>query len=121
MVDLMPRFVILAHDYPELHWDFMMETGDVLRTWRLAEAPYIGATDIAATAIGDHRNSYLDYEGPVSGGRGNVTRWDSGTYETVVVGDDAVQVRLRGRQLDATVLLQRLANDRWTCALSAPS
>jgi len=25
---------------------------------------------------------YLDYEGPVGGGRGTVTRWDGGEYES---------------------------------------
>ena len=30
--ELVPRFVILEHDYPELHWDFMLEAGAVLKT-----------------------------------------------------------------------------------------
>jgi hypothetical protein len=116
----MPRFVILEHDQPNLHWDFMLETGDVLRTWRLAEAPNFG-TAIQATAIGDHRKLYLDYEGPVSGGRGSVTRWDDGTYDGIELADERVQARLCGRRLDAVILLERLADDRWTCALSHPS
>ena len=35
----MPRFVILEHDYPELHWDLMLETAGALRTWRLLRPP----------------------------------------------------------------------------------
>src|SRR5205807_395991 len=38
----MPRFVILEHDHPELHWDLMLEAGPVLRTWRLAAPPQPG-------------------------------------------------------------------------------
>ena len=32
----MPRFVILEHDHPSLHWDFILEVGEVLWTWRLS-------------------------------------------------------------------------------------
>ncbi|MCS7047501.1 MAG: hypothetical protein NZO58_14185, partial [Gemmataceae bacterium] len=77
----MPRYVILEHDHPALHWDFMLERGDVLRTWRLPAPPSIGK--IAAQALADHRRAYLDYEGPVSGNRGTVRRWDAGTYATI--------------------------------------
>src|SRR4051794_31238897 len=76
----MPRFVILEHDHPHLHWDLMLEAGPVLRTWRLAEPPQPGRA-VAAEPIADHRRLYLDYEGPVSGDRGRVKRWDWGTYE----------------------------------------
>src|SRR5204862_462785 len=76
---LMPRFVILEHDHPERHWDFMLEAGPVLRTWRLAKAPDATGIRIAAQPLGDHRALYLDYEGPLSGARGTVTRWDGAT------------------------------------------
>ncbi len=76
----MPRFVILEHDHPELHWDLMLEAGDVLRTWRLAAPPWPGER-VRAEASFDHRTRYLDYEGPVSGNRGTVTAWDRGTFE----------------------------------------
>jgi hypothetical protein len=39
----MPRFVILAHDWPCAHWDFLVEAGPVLRAWRLLEVPRSGA------------------------------------------------------------------------------
>lgn len=54
----------------------MLESGGVLKTWRLAAEPKV--LPVAAEAIGDHRLAYLDYEGPISGGRGKVTRWDFG-------------------------------------------
>jgi hypothetical protein len=74
-----PRFVLLEHDWPRRHWDLMLEAGGVLRTWRLAEPPTPGK-DIQAEPIADHRNAYLDYEGPVSGNRGTVTRCDQGEF-----------------------------------------
>ncbi len=36
-----------------------------------------------AVRLADHRPAYLDYEGPVSRGRGDVTRVLSGTYATL--------------------------------------
>jgi hypothetical protein len=75
------RFVILTHDHPFVHWDLMLEAGGTLRTWRLLAEP---APDriIGAEPLPDHRLHYLDYEGPVSSGRGTVTRWDAGHHET---------------------------------------
>ena len=89
------RFVVLEHDHPTLHWDLMLEVDGVLKTWRLASPPTIGV--ISAQPIADHRIAYLDYEGPISGGRGTVHRWDRGTYavereEFLMAGS-----RLKGR------------------------
>jgi hypothetical protein len=91
----MPRYVILEHDHPYRHWDLMLEAGDVLRTWRLAETPQPGRP-VRAELIGDHRRAYLDYEGPVSGGRGSVTRWDAGEFTWEEDQADRIAVRLRG-------------------------
>lgn len=78
----MPRFVILTHDHPFLHWDLLLEQEGVgaLRAWRLLAEP-LSAPTIDAEPLADHRALYLDYEGPVSGGRGHVVRWDTGDYE----------------------------------------
>jgi hypothetical protein len=94
----MPRFVILEHDHPALHWDLMLEDGDVLRTWRLAAPPRPGE-NVPAGRIADHRKAYLDYEGPVSGGRGTVSRWDAGTYTVVGEGDGWLSVNLEGARV----------------------
>jgi hypothetical protein len=94
----MPRYVILAHDWPEPHWDFLLEAGGVLRAWRLLGEPRSGAT-VPAEPNFDHRLLYLDYEGPVSGGRGNVTRWDAGTFEWFEDGQERVVVGLKGGRL----------------------
>ncbi|MCH2201461.1 MAG: hypothetical protein MK102_05805 [Fuerstiella sp.] len=67
------QFVILEHDHPFLHWDFLIEDGAGLASWRLHETPEIG-TSIPATALKLHRRHYLTWEGPVSGDRGSVQR-----------------------------------------------
>jgi hypothetical protein len=106
----MPRFVVLTHNHPFLHWDLMLEQGESLRTWRLVRPPDT-ATLVETEALGDHRLAYLDYEGPVSGGRGTVERWDVGTYETVESTDNRVVIRLAGRKLDGLATLERLGNE----------
>lgn len=93
----MPRYVILEHDHPTLHWDLMIESGPVLRTWRLTRPPRPNDT-IPVEASFDHRLVYLDYEGPISGGRGSVTRWDRGTCE-IWEAEGNLHLRLDGERL----------------------
>jgi hypothetical protein len=119
----MPRFVILTHDHPHLHWDFFLEEGDVLLGWRLAEEP-VTKKLIAATAQADHRKLYLDYEGPVSGNRGNLTRWDFGDYTIEPASREAslrasrvgarLILQITGIRLRGRVELQHVAEDRWS-------
>ncbi len=97
----MPRYVILTHDHPKLHWDFMLEWGGALRTWRLMQELSLG--DIPAEPLPDHRIAYLDYEGPISGNRGTVTRWDSGDYEALQ--GVPLRIRLTGTRIQAVAEL----------------
>lgn len=106
----MPQFVLLEHDHPELHWDFMLESDDVLLTWRLDCIPD-KAGEIAALSLPDHRMAYLDYEGPISGNRGSVLRVDRGNFEWLVSEDDIVSVRLNGSRLQGAARLQKVSAD----------
>lgn len=106
----MPQFVLLEHDHPELHWDFMLERGDALLTWRLDRIP-AEAGEIAATSLPDHRIAYLDYEGPVSGNRGTVQRIDRGDFELLSSDRDSLSVCLDGSRLQGTVRLQKVSPD----------
>jgi hypothetical protein len=112
----MPRFAILEHDHPELHWDLLLERGPVLRAWRLAQPPtQIGQT-IAAVALAEHRLVYLDYEGPVSGNRGTVRRWDHGFYEEAVPSSaGAALIDLAGAWVRGRVGLRQVHAEEWTC------
>ncbi|MBN2473468.1 MAG: hypothetical protein JXB62_02580 [Pirellulales bacterium] len=95
----MPQFVILRHNSPRgLHWDLMIESGGVLRTWALSQPPAPGA-EIACESLPDHRAAYLDYEGPISGERGSVSRWDHGTCRIVEQGEAAWILELSGQKL----------------------
>ena len=112
----MPRFVLLEHDHPHLHWDLMLEAGAVLRTWRLAGVPRPG-TPVAALASFDHRLAYLDYEGPVSGDRGRVRRVDAGTFAWEDDRDGRVVLRMEGGQFRGRAVLERGETGEWSLAL----
>jgi hypothetical protein len=110
----MARFVILTHDWPSPHWDFLVEVeaNGVLRAWRLFDEPRPGA-DVRAEANAPHRPHYLDYEGPVSGNRGTVVRWDWGTCDWARDEPDRVEVRLRGARLTGTVAVWEAQGVWW--------
>jgi hypothetical protein len=121
----MPRFVVLRHELPPQqarpsHWDLMLERDGVLRTWALETLPNAEETQ-PADALADHRLAYLEYEGPVSGDRGTVMRWDKGEYETVEERPMQICVHLRGERWQGKLTLQRTDADaqRWLCSFLA--
>jgi len=109
----MPRFSILAHDHPAPHWDLFLETGNVLRSWRLLQ-PLAAGTVVPAQPTGDHRLLYLDYEGPVSGDRGSVTRVDGGNFNWETDSTEHVAVRIAGGRFAGWLTLLR-GPDGWSC------
>jgi hypothetical protein len=115
------RFAVLTHDWPFLHWDFLVERGGELAAWRLLAEPRAGE-DIPAELNPPHRLFYLDYEGPVSGGRGTVSRWDAGTCEWVSDEPDGAEIELRGEKLVGRAVLRWLRRDTaWAFRLTAPA
>jgi hypothetical protein len=106
----MPRFVVLTHDHPFLHWDFMLEKEASLRSWRLLEPP-CSDHPIAAECLPDHRLAYLDYEGPVSGNRGTVITFDRGEYTFVEETTHSVVAELKGIKLEGTVTIRPVAEN----------
>lgn len=105
----MPRFAILTHDYPTLHWDLLLEWEGTLRTFRLP-APPDGSSKCAALLLPDHRLLYLDYEGPVSGNRGEVIGWDRGELEWLEQEPGRMAVRARGARLHGILRLRANAD-----------
>jgi len=118
-MSVMPRrFVILHHTgYGREHWDLMLEHEGVLWTWQLLADPTAAArpdASIEAVRIADHRLHYLDYEGPISRGRGEVRRMDGGEIRGIEAGPDMIEVDLAGKRLRGRFRLSRTADDRWT-------
>jgi DNA polymerase ligase (LigD)-like protein len=120
----MPRFVVLLHETPAgyprgTHFDLMLEHGNVLRTWALNALP-VGDETTTAEQLPDHRTDYLDYEGEVSGERGQVSRVDAGEYDTLEDIPSAQVIRIRGQRLQGILRLVRDAQTphRWRISLS---
>jgi len=109
----MNRFVILEHDFPELHWDFMLEVGSVLKTWRLPRNPLEHSRNPHSEIIEDHRLVYLDYEGEVSGDRGSVKRIDWGKYRQITKSPTKWELTLKGKTLRGRLTLIPKENEFW--------
>ena len=117
----MPRFAVLRHESPQgLHWDLLLQMGQELKTWALPRPPESGV-EMACEALPDHRPVYLDYEGPVSGDRGTVARWDQGTYRLQHESDSELVVELAGQRLIGRAVLSRAPEDpqRWRFTFAA--
>lgn len=115
--EVFSRFVILRHAAPDgVHWDLMLEQDGRLATWRLPSEPHgAAARPIVCVRIGDHRRDFLDYEGPISGGRGSVTRADGGTFLMLSRGEDEWLVEIHGGKMNGAFQLRRSGvGDRWT-------
>ena len=67
------RFVIQKHTQGKnIHWDFMLESGEALQTYRLDKAPEEVLHQTAnAVRIFNHPLKFLTYQGPVNKGRGS--------------------------------------------------
>lgn len=99
------RFVVLHHQVPEegnvaelvargSHYDLMLESNQILLTWALAKWPLAIGESTTARELPPHRLTYLDYEGPISGNRGTVTRVCRGTYCWCRKDSDVHEVKL---------------------------
>lgn len=138
----MPRFALLWHDCPAEynegpHWDLMLERPGVeleqrLATWSLRTLPGIwcerlglevlGSMDqVIAIALPDHRATYLDYEGPVSGDRGEVTQVASGGIAWNTLGDQKIEVNVAATSvLAGGILLEKSRPENaWTLTVTA--
>jgi hypothetical protein len=89
------RYVVLRHEgIPDPHYDLMWEwrRGSPLMAIRCHEWPM--QPDTPFERLPDHRPIYLDYEGPLSGNRGKVSRVASGICEFEVDREDSSLLRL---------------------------
>jgi hypothetical protein len=110
------RFVIQKHTRGgESHYDFMLEDGARLASWRMNRlAGELGCSESAlAQALPDHRLAYLIYEGPVSGGRGVVKIADSGTYTLARRWVDGWVIQLSGQSTTGTFEFRRQDGEQW--------
>ena len=118
------QFVLLHHVLSDgEHWDLGFEVGDVLATWQILENPVeaveagtAAPAQLPARRIGDHRRAYLEYEGPISRGRGHVVRVDRGPWRLIDESPSAWTIRLAGSRLVGVFFLRRVSGspEAWT-------
>ena len=109
------RFVIQKHTKgKDIHWDFMLELGGVLQTYRLDKAPDETLhLAVNATKIFDHPLKFLTYQGPVNKGRGNVQITESGAYKIVHQAHNRIELSLSGKILKGKFTLTHIEGDNW--------
>ncbi|WP_245729577.1 DNA polymerase ligase N-terminal domain-containing protein [Salinihabitans flavidus] len=94
-----PVFVIQKHDANNLHYDFRLAVGGVLKSWAVPKGPSTDPREKRlAIATEDHPLDYADFEGVITcrriwrGDRADLGSWDlrehhrDGEWPTVDVG-----------------------------------
>jgi len=112
-------FVVHCHTgFGPTHYDLMLADGESLATWQLPNPPteLAPGESMPAKRLGPHRTAYLDYEGPVSGGRGRVDMFDKGLCRRLRADGPCRRVALEGKRLRGVFELRRSGaeGDRWT-------
>ena len=141
----MPRFVLLYHTCPpdfvrSSHWDVMLEAGDALETWALFELPrswkgvhaatqlrfpncppLANRDNVTAEKLAAHRLEYLEYEGPLSGMRGEVVQIASGSYRASRQDSEVWSFNPESGLIHGHVMLSRAVTGAttWTMRISS--
>ena len=109
------KFVIQKHSKAgQVHWDLMLEAGQVLETYRLALPPEQLLKQITtAVRISDHSLKFLTYEGTVNKGAGTVEIAETGTYQVLSQNARCRQLQLDGKILKGKFTLSHIEADNW--------
>ncbi len=116
-VAALPRFVVQLHDATTLHFDFRLQSGQVLRSWAVPKGPSLDpGVRRLAVPVEDHDLPAGEFEGVHQGqrrGSGAVIIWDEGTAEIVRQDPGHVSFVLHGRKLSGGFALTRTGERRW--------
>jgi bifunctional non-homologous end joining protein LigD len=104
-------FVVQEHHARALHWDLRLERDGVLASWAVPKGlPTDPDTVRLAVRTEDHPMEYLGFSGEIPAGEygaGQMTIWDSGSYETIKWTDREVQFVLHGERAPGQYVLLR--------------
>ncbi|MCB1669633.1 MAG: hypothetical protein KDI29_00835 [Pseudomonadales bacterium] len=121
-----PAFVIQKHDASNLHYDFRLELGGVLKSWAVPKGLSTAAGEKRlAVRTEDHPLDYQNFEGRIPEGQyggGTVMIWDCGTFSPLDKGcdsekdllerleDGSFKIWLRGEKLQGGYAMARMEN-----------
>ena len=119
------RFVCQEHHASNLHFDFRLEIGGVLKSWSIRKGPSMDPNvRRLAVPTEDHPVEYLKFQGDIPKGNygaGQHRIWDEGNYK-LLDGDNIetqfekgkLKLELDGEKLKGTFALFRLGDrDQW--------
>lgn len=133
------QFVVLLHEMPSdsdraSHFDWMFELDGSLRTWAvetnndiesfLSKPSPSKRFCWSATKLANHRIDYLEYEGPVSNNRGQVSCRLKGEFDLLCDDEDSFRASLRIRQpSDVSPIEIRFGRDEnnWRLIVGQPA
>jgi bifunctional non-homologous end joining protein LigD len=113
------RFVVHQHNARNLHWDLRLEHDGVLLSWALPRGvPQLPdkAANRLAVHTEDHPLEYIDFHGEIPAGEygaGEMTIWDSGTYEAEKLHSDEVIATFEGERLRGRYVLFQTRGKNW--------
>ncbi|WP_040774134.1 ATP-dependent DNA ligase [Nocardia pneumoniae] len=111
------RYVVHEHHARRLHWDVRLERDGVLASWAVPKGPPTSPDqNRLAVHTEDHPLEYLDFHGAIPKGEygaGEMTIWDSGTYDTEKWRDDEVIVQFHGARLTGRYALIQTNGNQW--------
>jgi bifunctional non-homologous end joining protein LigD len=113
------RFVVHQHNARNLHWDLRLEHNGVLLSWALPRGvPQLPdrAANRLAVHTEDHPLEYIDFHGEIPQGEygaGEMTIWDSGTYEAEKLRRDEVIATFEGGRMKGRYVLFQTGGKNW--------
>ena len=112
------RFVVQKHQARNLHYDFRLETGGVLKSWAVPKGvpEEIGIKRLAVQ-VEDHPVDYINFSGIIPEGEygaGTVEIWDKGRWEIVEgsLGAGSLKFNLAGKKLKGQYVLVRFKDKK---------
>ena len=111
------RFVVHKHQARQLHYDFRLEIGGVLRSWAVPKGPPLeSGIRRLAVQVEDHPVDYINFEGEIPRGEygaGTVEIWDKGEFMLEKETEDRLEFSLSGEKLSGGYVLLHTGNKNW--------
>jgi DNA ligase D-like protein (predicted 3'-phosphoesterase) len=102
-------FVVHEHHARRLHYDLRLEKEGVLKSWAVPKGPPEKSGDKRlAVQVEDHPLEYGKFEGTIPEGQygaGTVKIWDKGQYESIVWGENKIEILMKGEKLEGRYVL----------------